>query len=38
VHATIKGALVAELLGDADAARIIDAIACGDIPHVSITY
>jgi hypothetical protein len=38
VHAAIKGALVAELLGDADAARIIDAIASGDIPHVSITY
>lgn len=37
VHAKISGALL-EFLGDADAKRIIDAIAAGTIPHVSINY
>lgn len=38
VHAAIKAALLAELLTPENADRIIDAIASGDVPHVSITY
>jgi hypothetical protein len=37
VHAKISGALL-EFLGDADAKLVIDAIAAGTIPHLSINY
>lgn len=37
VHAKIRGALM-EIVGDQDANRLIDLIAAGDVPHLSITY
>ena len=38
VHGEIRQVLLAELLSPGAADRIVDALACGDIPHVSITY